>query len=287
MLPQGEAAKRPVGRRFGGERAGRRRVERAEPHRRHRWRGARRCGRIPRGHLPARHPGHPGADDARRPDRFVDRRQDRRRPAGGQEPRRCLPPADRRSSSTWGSLRSLPERQRRAALGEAVKMAALGDERLFELLEAGRCRRSRAGARCGVRARRRGRGRGAQRLGQGRGRAGRRARARPRGGRITLNLGHSLGHAVEAAAASATCSTARRWPTGCARPAGSASAIGGDAAGARGPDRRGCSTRLRLGIEPLPYPLETVLGHLATDKKHAGGRLRWVLPTADGVAVRR
>ncbi len=32
-------------------------------------------------------------------------------------------------------LRSLPERQRRAALGEAVKMAALGDDRLFELLE--------------------------------------------------------------------------------------------------------------------------------------------------------
>ena len=32
-------------------------------------------------------------------------------------------------------LADLPERERRAALGEAVKMAALGDERLFELLE--------------------------------------------------------------------------------------------------------------------------------------------------------
>ncbi len=32
-------------------------------------------------------------------------------------------------------LAGLPERQRRAALGEAVKMAALGDERLFALLE--------------------------------------------------------------------------------------------------------------------------------------------------------
>ncbi len=29
-----------------------------------------------------------------------------------------------------------------------------------------------------------------------------------------------------------------------------------------------------------------MLRHLATDKKHAGGRLRWVLPTADGVEVR-
>ena len=44
--------------------------------------------------------------------------------------------------------------------------------------------------------------------------------------------------------------------------------------------------RLELGVEPLPYSLATVLGHLATDKKHAGGRLRWVLPTADGVTIR-
>ena len=35
-----------------------------------------------------------------------------------------------------GLLSTLPPRERRAALGEAVKMAALGDERLFELLEA-------------------------------------------------------------------------------------------------------------------------------------------------------
>ena len=42
----------------------------------------------------------------------------------------------------------------------------------------------------------------------------------------------------------------------------------------------------RLATEPLPYPLEAVLGHLATDKKHASGRLRWVLPTASGTVVR-
>jgi hypothetical protein len=41
-----------------------------------------------------------------------------------------------------------------------------------------------------------------------------------------------------------------------------------------------------LGRDPLPYPIETVLDHLATDKKHAGGHLRWVLPTADGVTIR-
>jgi 3-dehydroquinate synthase len=56
------------------------------------------------------------------------------------------------------------------------------------------------------------------------------------------------------------------------------------------PERAARVTRLldRIGLatEPLPYSLETVLGHLATDKKHAAGRLRWVLPTADGVVVR-
>jgi 3-dehydroquinate synthetase len=29
-----------------------------------------------------------------------------------------------------------------------------------------------------------------------------------------------------------------------------------------------------------------VLAATGTDKKHAGGRLRWVLPTADGMMVR-
>ena len=43
---------------------------------------------------------------------------------------------------------------------------------------------------------------------------------------------------------------------------------------------------LGLAREPLPYALDDVLDHLATDKKHRGGRLRWVLPTADGVEVR-
>ena len=42
------------------------------------------------------------------------------------------------------------------------------------------------------------------------------------------------------------------------------------------------STRWTWRAIRLPYPLAAVLGHLATDKKHAAGRLRWVLPTADG-----
>jgi 3-dehydroquinate synthase len=45
-------------------------------------------------------------------------------------------------------------------------------------------------------------------------------------------------------------------------------------------------TRLGLATAPLPYPIDAVLGALATDKKHAAGALRWVLPTADGYEVR-
>ena len=43
---------------------------------------------------------------------------------------------------------------------------------------------------------------------------------------------------------------------------------------------------LGLATEPLTYGLDDVLRHLALDKKHEGGRMRWVLPTADGVEVR-
>ena len=75
-------------------------------------------------------------------------------------------------------LRTLPERQVRAALGEAVKMAALGDERLFELLEEDGPALA-TGRACGPRLGRPRRARRARRLGQGRGRPRRRARARP------------------------------------------------------------------------------------------------------------
>ena len=178
---------------------------------------------------------------------------------------------------------TLPERQRRAALGEAVKMAALGDERLFELLELhgdAIARGDEATAARGVVAEL----------------VERCAMAkvdvvvadeRERGadGRITLNLGHSVGHAIEAAAGyegllhgeavayglRAACRIGERLGV---TPPGRAARIG------RVLDEVG------LARDPLPYALDDVLRHLATDKKHAGGRLRWVLPTADGVEVR-
>jgi shikimate kinase/3-dehydroquinate synthase len=181
-------------------------------------------------------------------------------------------------------LATLPERERRAALGEAVKMAALGDERLFELLEHRGVAIARGDAsavehgdvaelveRCAwakvevVSDDERERG--------------------PRDGRIRLNLGHSLGHAVEAAAGYSELLHGEAVAYGLR-----AACRIGVTTGVTPPERAaritGLLDRLGLAQQPLPYGLETVLDHLATDKKHTGGRLRWVLPTADGVEVR-
>jgi len=178
-------------------------------------------------------------------------------------------------------LAGLPERERRAALGEAVKMAALGDERLFELLEARgpaiasadpaaagdgaiaelveRC----AWAKVEVVA----------------------ADEKEAAVRIALNLGHSLGHALEAAGGY------RDLRHGEAVAYGLRAACRiGTAAGVTPPERVARIERLLdvlgLGAGTLPYPLDTVLAHLGADKKHRTGRLRWVIPTATGHAVR-
>ena len=78
----------------GGARPGRLRVERPRTARRDRRRCARRLPGSWR-RLPPRRAGDPRPDDARGPDRLVDRRQDRRGPARGQEPGRGVPPAGR------------------------------------------------------------------------------------------------------------------------------------------------------------------------------------------------
>ena len=181
-------------------------------------------------------------------------------------------------------LRTLPERQLRAALGEAVKMAILGDERLFDLLEQEGPTIARGDAaafdlgvvaelveRCAwaktevVMADERERG--------------------PAGGRIALNLGHSLGHAVEAAAGYGDLLHGEAVAYGLR-----AACRIGLAVGVTPPERADRIGRLldilELAREPLPYSLDAVLEHLATDKKHRGGRLRWVLPTMTGVEVR-
>ena len=179
------------------------------------------------------------------------------------------------------ALRTLPERQRRAALGEAVKMAALGDERLFELLESDGEAIATGSPETGAVAEL----------------VERSAWAKVEvvtvdereqdrsGGRISLNLGHSLGHAYEAAGGF------RDLLHGEAVAYGLRAAIRiGRELDVTPADRaeriERLLTSLGLAVAPLPYSLDAVLAALATDKKHAAGRLRWVLPTADGVVVR-
>jgi shikimate kinase / 3-dehydroquinate synthase len=179
------------------------------------------------------------------------------------------------------ALRTLPERQRRAALGEVVKMAALGDERLFQLLEsegesiatgspdtgavAEVIERS-AWAKVGVVS------------------ADEREQDRS-GGRISLNLGHSLGHAYEAAGGFGDLLHGEAVAYGLR----AAIRIGRElevTPADRAERIEGLLTSLGLSVAPLPYSLDAVLAALATDKKHAAGSLRWVLPTADGIVVR-
>jgi shikimate kinase/3-dehydroquinate synthase len=179
-------------------------------------------------------------------------------------------------------LATLPIRQRRAALGEAVKMAVLGDPRLLELLESDGpaiARGTAAAFESGAVAELVERAAWAKVEVVA-------ADEREAAGRINLNLGHSIGHGLETAA-------------------GYRGLLHGEAVayGLRGACRLGVAmgvtpaeraervdrllTRLELASRPLPYPATAVLEGMATDKKHSGGRLRWVLPTASAVEVRR
>ncbi|HSL34551.1 MAG TPA: bifunctional shikimate kinase/3-dehydroquinate synthase, partial [Candidatus Limnocylindrales bacterium] len=181
-------------------------------------------------------------------------------------------------------LRTLPERQRRAALGEAVKMAALGDDRLFALLEADGeaiARGDEAVFASGVVAEVVERAAWAKVEVVS-------ADEREQGateGRISLNLGHSVGHAVEAAGGFGELLHGEAVAVGLR----AAARIGlelGVTPPARAERIEATLTHLSLGTAPLPYPLVSVMESLATDKKHAGGNLRWVLPTATGYEVR-
>ncbi len=81
------------------------------------------------------------------------------------------------------------------------------------------------------------------------------------------------------------CSTARRSRPGSGRRAGSARSWASRPS-ARRSRIEALLDALALATSPLPCPLDAVMAALATDKKHAGGGLRWVLPTADGYEVR-
>ncbi len=182
------------------------------------------------------------------------------------------------------ALRTLPGRQLRAALGEIAKMAALGDEALFTTLEADAepIARADASAFDG--------GAVAEVVERAAWAKVEVVTADEReqgaaGGRITLNLGHTVAHALEAADGYTDLLHGEAVAYGMR-----AATWIGAAVGVTPPDRAArierLLDRLDLGRAPLPYPLDVVLEATGTDKKHAGGRLRWVLPTGDGVVVR-
>jgi shikimate kinase / 3-dehydroquinate synthase len=176
---------------------------------------------------------------------------------------------------------TLPVRQRRAALGEVVKMAVLGDDRLLELVEqegesyargdsgpiesgavaemVERC----AWAKVEVVS----------------------ADVREANLRMILNLGHTLGHGIEAAAGYESIMHGEAVAYGIRGAFAIALAMGLTTAGRADRVNR-LLDRLRLATKPPTVTREAVMEHVATDKKHATGRLNWVLPTESGVVVR-
>ena len=169
------------------------------------------------------------------------------------------------------TLATLPERERRCGLAETFKHAVIGDPGLLDAL----AEYGHLGGdidfltRLVIRS------------------AGVKVRAiqedpfERTGRRAALNLGHTVGHAVEAA-------------SGFAIAHGEAVSIGIVAA-ARLAERTGLATsglaqRLKDGLEALALPTEvpgdlppeTLRRYLAQDKKKAGGRVRFALPVAPG-----
>jgi 3-dehydroquinate synthase len=102
---------------------------------------------------------------------------------------------------------------------------------------------------------------------------------------MTLNLGHTIGHGIEAAAGYKAILHGEAVAYGLRGAFAIALAMGLTTAERAGRVAR-LLDNLGLGLEPPAVTREAVLEHMARDKKHAMGRLNWVLPTATGVVIR-
>ena len=178
-------------------------------------------------------------------------------------------------------LATLPARQRRAALGEAIKMGVLGDERLLEVIEeqgAAFARGSNAPIESGAAAEI------VERCAWAKVEVVT-ADERESGLRMTLNLGHTIGHGIEAAAGYKAILHGEAVAYGLRGAFAMARAMDMTT-----PERaqrvNHLLDRLGLAVEPPDVSLDAVWDRMSTDKKHAHGRLNWVLPTESGVAVR-
>jgi shikimate kinase / 3-dehydroquinate synthase len=176
---------------------------------------------------------------------------------------------------------TLPVRQRRAALGEVVKMAVLGDERLLELVE----EQGAAYARGGPEAIESGAvAEMVERCAWAKVEVVT-ADAREANLRMTLNLGHTIGHGIEAAAGYKAILHGEAVAYGL-RGAFAISLAMGLATAARAERVERLLDELGLGVEPPDVAPQAVLEHMSSDKKHAMGKLSWVLPTESGVVIR-
>ena len=101
---------------------------------------------------------------------------------------------------------------------------------------------------------------------------------------MTLNLGHTIGHGIEAAAGYKSMMHGEAVAYGL-RGAFAMSVAMGLTSAERADRVNRLLDRLGLGVEPPAVDRETVLEHMARDKKHAIGKLSWVLPTETGVVV--
>jgi 3-dehydroquinate synthase len=163
------------------------------------------------------------------------------------------------------ALRTLPRRQRATGMAEIIKSAIIGDAALFEMLErrGGRALKAEtiaaaARVKIGVVA----------------------ADPRERGARAALNLGHTLGHALEAASAYKMAH-------------GDAVAIGMRAAGLlalrQGTWSRNEHARLLNVLVKCKLPLSygdlapgAIMNAMRRDKKRVDGEVRFVLPVRIG-----
>jgi 3-dehydroquinate synthase len=103
---------------------------------------------------------------------------------------------------------------------------------------------------------------------------------------MILNLGHTIGHGIEAAGGYKALLHGEAVSHGLRGAFAMARAM--DMAPPERAERvNALLDRLGLAVEPPAVSLEAVYEHMATDKKHALGRLNWILPDETGVQVRQ
>ncbi|MFM7825128.1 MAG: 3-dehydroquinate synthase family protein, partial [Candidatus Limnocylindrus sp.] len=179
------------------------------------------------------------------------------------------------------ALRSLPTREIVAAMGEAVKIALLGEDRLFTLLEECATRIAagdpslhedgtyaeiveRAGWwKCTVVA----------------------GDEREAGLRMSLNLGHTLGHALEQAANYKGILHGEAVGYGLRAALAIGQALGVTPA-ARASRALALLNTLGLGVAPRRESPTALVEAATRDKKVAGGKIRWVLATERAFKIR-